>query len=162
MGEGGSDTAAVKVDDASALAAREDDAPVEGVAALWVEQAETLQEIARITLRREMTAQARAEGVADAQFFDRSGIVQSALFQIVQRLGVAIELLLIKSGGLLEHISRVRGRSALLLEVGEALAERQMTRQLDKAKEIAALAATMTVKEIFAGVDIEGRTDFLV
>src|SRR5437879_11809944 len=40
MGEGGSDTAAVEVDDASALAAREDDAPVEGVAALWVEQAE--------------------------------------------------------------------------------------------------------------------------
>ncbi len=34
MGEGGSDTAAVEVDDASALAAREDDAPVEGVAAL--------------------------------------------------------------------------------------------------------------------------------
>ncbi len=41
MGEGGSDTAAVEVDDASALAAREDDAPVESVAALWVEKAET-------------------------------------------------------------------------------------------------------------------------
>ena len=34
MGEGGSDTAAIEVDDASALAAREDDAPVEGIAAL--------------------------------------------------------------------------------------------------------------------------------
>src|SRR5208283_2947731 len=40
MGECGSDAAAVEVDDTSALAAREDDALVEGVAALWVEQAE--------------------------------------------------------------------------------------------------------------------------
>src|SRR5580692_11983457 len=70
MGEGGSDTAAVEVDDASALAAREDDAPVEGVAALWVEQAETLQEIARIALSREMSAQAPAGGITDSQFFD--------------------------------------------------------------------------------------------
>ena len=60
MSEGGSDTAAVEVNDASALAAREDDAPVEGVAALRVEQTETPQEIERIALRREMTAQARA------------------------------------------------------------------------------------------------------
>ena len=162
MGEGGSDTAAVEIDDAPALAAGEDDAPVEGIAALRVEQAETLQEIARIALSGEMPTQAPTGGVADAQFFDQGGIVQSALFQIVQRLGVAIELLLIESGGLLEHSSRVGGRSALLLEVSEALAEGQMAGQLDKAKEIAALAATVAVKEIFAGVDIEGRSGFLV
>jgi len=35
-----------------------------------------------------------------------------------------------------------------------------MTGQLDKAKEIAALAATVTVKEILAGVDIERRSGF--
>ena len=56
MGKGGSDTAAVEVDDVYALAAREDNALVESVAALWVEQAETLQEIEGIALRREMTA----------------------------------------------------------------------------------------------------------
>lgn len=100
-----------------------------------------------------MPAQVRARGVADAQFFDQGGIVQSALLQIVPRLGVAIELLLIEGGGLLEHSSRVSGRSALLLEVSEALAEGQMAGQLDKAKEIAALAATVTVKEIFVGVN---------
>ena len=162
MGKGGSDTATVEIDDAPVLAAGEDDAPIKGVAALRVEQAETLQEIARIALSREMPTQAPTGGVADAQFFDQGGIVQSALFQIVQRLGVAIELLLIKSGGLLEHISRVGGRSALLLEASEALAEGQMAEQLDKAKEIAALATTVTVKEILAGVDIEGRSRFLV
>jgi hypothetical protein len=37
-----------------------------------------------------------------------------------------------------------------------------MAGQLDKAKEIAALAAAVTVKEIFAGVDIEGRPGFRV
>ena len=65
MGEGG-DTAAVQVDDASALAAREDDALVESVAALWVEQAEAPQEIEGIALRREMTAQAPTRSLADS------------------------------------------------------------------------------------------------
>ena len=48
----------------------------------------------------------------------------------------------------------------MLLEVREALAEGQMAGQLDKAQEIAALAATVTVEEIFAGVDIERRAGF--
>src|SRR5262245_7139684 len=160
MSEGGIDTAAVEVNDASALAAREDDAPVEGVAALRVEQTETPQEIERKAMHREMTAQARAGGVADPQFFDRGGIVQSALLQIVQRLRVAIELLLIESGGLLEHSGRVGWRRALLLEISKALAEGQMAGQLDKAQEVAALAAAVTVKEVFTGVDIERRPGF--
>jgi hypothetical protein len=82
------------------------------------------------------------------------------LLKIAQCLEVAIELLLIESGGLLEHGDRVNCESALLLEVSEALAEGQMTGQLDKAKEIAALSATVTVKEILAGVDIERRSGF--
>jgi len=160
VGEGGSDTAAVEVDDASALATREDDAPVESVAAWWVEQAETLQEIARIALRREMPAQAPTRGITDAQFFDQGRIAQSSLLKITPCLGVAIQLLLIEGSGLLEYISRVSGRSALLLEVSDTLAKRQMTGQLDKANEIAALAATVTVEEILAGIDIERRPGF--
>jgi hypothetical protein len=92
MGEGGSDTAAVKIDDASAQTAGEDDAPIEGIVALRIEQAETLQEIARISLRGEMPTQVPAGGVTDAQFSDQGGIVQSALLQIAQRLRVASEL----------------------------------------------------------------------
>ena len=42
MGEGGSDTAAVEIHDTPALATREDHAPIEGIAPLWIEQAETL------------------------------------------------------------------------------------------------------------------------
>ncbi len=160
MGEGGSDTATVEVDDVSALAAGEDDTPVESVAALWVEQAETLQEIEGIALNREMAAQVPAWGITDAQFFDQCGIVQSALLQIVQRLRVAIQLLLIENRGLLEHGDRVGWNSALLLEVSNTLAKGQLTGQLDKANEIAALAATVTVEEIFASVDVERRPGF--
>jgi hypothetical protein len=74
MGEGGSDTAAVEVEDTLALAAGEDDSPIEGVAALRVEQAETTQKIESISLSGEMTAQAPAGSVADAQFFDQDRI----------------------------------------------------------------------------------------
>ena len=41
MGEGGGDAAAVEIDDVAAVAAGEHDAPVEGIAALRIEQAET-------------------------------------------------------------------------------------------------------------------------
>src|SRR6266436_4512895 len=107
-----------------------------------------------------MTAQGPAGGITDPQFFDQDGVAQSSLLEIAQCLGVAIELLLIESGCLLEHGGRVGGRSALLLEVSETLAEGKMTGQLDKAKEIATLAATVTVKEILASVDIERRPGF--
>src|SRR5215475_2986437 len=40
MGEGGSDTAAVEIQDTPALATREDHAPIEGIAFLCIEQAE--------------------------------------------------------------------------------------------------------------------------
>ena len=109
-----------------------------------------------------MSAQAPAGGVANPQFLDRGGIVQSALLQIVQSLGVAIELLLIERRGLLQDGVRVGGSSTLLLEVSEALAEGQMAGQLDKAQEIAALAATVTVEEIFAGVNVERGPGFRV
>jgi len=122
MSENGSDTAAVEVDDASALAAGEDDAPVEGVAALRIEQTETPQEFARIALSGEMTAQGPG-GITNPHFFDQGRIAQSSLLKISPRFGVAIELLLIESSALLQHGGRVGGRSAFLFKVGETLAE---------------------------------------
>jgi hypothetical protein len=127
MGEEVTETTAVKVNNASALAAGEDDATVEGVATLGVEQANTPQEMERKAASREMKAQAPAGSIADAQFFDQCGIAQSALLKVMQRLGVAIELGLIERSGFLEDSGRVDWRSALLLKIGEALAEGQMT-----------------------------------
>jgi hypothetical protein len=59
-----------------------------------------------------MSAQARAGGVANPQFLYRGRIVQSALLEIVECLGVAVKLLLIERGGLLEHGGSVGGRSS--------------------------------------------------
>lgn len=42
------------------------------------------------------------------------------------------------------------------------MAERQIEEQLDKADQIAAAATAMTVEQILAGVDIEGRAGFTV
>ena len=128
MGEGGAGTAAVEVDDASVLAAGEDDALVEGVVALGVDEAGAPQQIEGIALGEEMTPQASAGGITDLQFPDQGGVVQSALFQIPPCLRVAIELPLVESGSLLEHGGRVGRRSTLLFEIGEALAKGQVLR----------------------------------
>ena len=106
MGEGGADTAAVEVDDASVLAAGEDDAPVESVMALRVDEAYLLQEIEGIALSGEMTPQIAAPGIADPEFLDESRIVYSALFEIPQRLRVVRKLALVESGSLLEDGGR--------------------------------------------------------
>ena len=66
-------------------------------------------------------------------------------------------MLLLKSNGFFKHGGRISWRCIVLLEVSEALAKGQLAGQLDKAQEIAALAATMAVEEILVGVDIEGR-----
>ena len=55
-----------------------------------------------------------------------------------------------------------RLKECLLLEVSEALAEGQMVEQLDKANEVAALAAAVTVNRFLAGVDIKRRPGFRV
>ena len=82
MGEGGAGAAAVQVDNASVLAAGEDDTPIEGVVALGVDKAGALQEIEGIALGEEVTPQASAGGITDLQLFDQGGVMQSALFQI--------------------------------------------------------------------------------
>jgi hypothetical protein len=48
----------------------------------------------------------------------------------------------------------------LLLKISETFAKGQMAGHLDKAQQIAALAAAVTVEEIFANVDIERRSGF--
>src|SRR5215471_1425959 len=107
-----------------------------------------------------MPAQAAAGGVANPQFLDRGGIVQPALLEIVESLGVAIELVLIESGGLLQHGGRVGVRSTELFEISKAFAKGQMAGQLNEAQKIAALTAAVTVEEIFAGVDIKRGSGF--
>jgi hypothetical protein len=107
MGKGIAQAAAVEVDNASPVTAREDDAAVEGVAALRVDQANLAKKIEGIALRGEVPAQASAGSIADPQPLDQCRIVQSASLKIRQCLRVAIELLLIERGHLIKHCGRV-------------------------------------------------------
>src|SRR5208337_2726027 len=124
MGESSADTAAVQVDDVAVPAAGEDDALVEGVVALGVDETGVPQQIEGIALGKEVTPQAPAGGITDLQLPDQGRVVQSALFQILTCLRVVIELPLIESRSLPQHGGGVR-QSALLFEIGEALAEGQ-------------------------------------
>ena len=113
-----------------------------------------------------MAAQARARSIANAQLLPQRNVVQSALLKIAQGLGITVELLLIECYPFLQHSGRVDGidgKSTLpVLEVAQGFQEGQMAGQLDKANEVPAQAAAMTIEKIFAGVDIERRPSFLV
>ena len=52
--------------------------------------------------------------------------MKSALMQILKRVRIVIELLLIESGGLFKQRDRVGFWSGLCIQVGEALTERCM------------------------------------
>ena len=161
MREVGADTAALQVRNLPLLAAREDHTPGEGIAALRVDQTIALQQLQGMALVGEMTPQIPPGGVADAELFDQSRIVHSALFEIPERLGVARELLLIEDSGLLPRVGSA-GRNSLLLEISQALRKGEMQGQLDKANQIAALSTAVAVEEIFPGIDIERRPAFRV
>src|SRR5215469_14749451 len=127
MGEAGTNAAAVEVDDASVLVAGEDNAAVEGVVALRVNEAEPPQDLQRVALSGEMAPQIPAGSVADLQFLNQSRILHPPLFEIPQRLRVARELPLIEGSRLLQQVSRV-SRSDLRFEMSEALAEGELSR----------------------------------
>src|SRR5665811_913337 len=106
MREGSADAAAVEVDDGITLQPREDDALIESIGALRVEQARLPQQIEGIALFRKMTAQTSAGGKPDLEFLDQYRIVQTTLVEISQRLGVNVELPSIESSRLFKHQSR--------------------------------------------------------
>ena len=112
-------------DDLAVLPAGEDDALVEGVVALRVDEAGAPQQIEGVALGEEVMPQAPAGGITDLQLPDQGGVAHSSLFQILTCLRVAIELLLIESRSLPQHGGGVR-QSVLPFEVGEALAEGQV------------------------------------
>jgi len=50
-----------------------------------------------------MAVQSPAGSVADTQFFNEGGVVQSVPVQILNRFRMTVELQLVKGGGLLEQ-----------------------------------------------------------
>ena len=104
MGEGGADTAAIEIDHAALLVAREDDAPAKGVSALRVNQPRAQQQIQRITEIGQMTPQVATGSIAEAQFGDQVRILEASLLQILGRFGVALQLHLVKNSGSVEYL----------------------------------------------------------
>ncbi|HEY4930032.1 MAG TPA: hypothetical protein VII23_00545 [Terriglobales bacterium] len=78
-----------------------DDALIQSIRAVRVDQASSLKQGEGITLRGEIPAQVSPWGITDAQLSDQGRIMKSALAQIAQRLGIVIQLLLIEGGRLL-------------------------------------------------------------
>src|SRR6185369_8139600 len=103
MREGGADAAAVEIDDAVVLAARKDDAAIESVAAVGIHQTTMTQAVRWEACGHEMTAEV-AGGIADGQFLQKGRIVQSALGQVMDGLGMAMELELKKGSRGLQQI----------------------------------------------------------
>ncbi len=123
MRKGGADAAAVAVNDVFVVAQWKDDALIESIGTLRVEQADMPQQIEGVTLCRKIMAQTPARGIADFEFLDECEIVQSALVEVAHCFRVTIHLLLIEGGSQFEHCGRI-GCSGLWIEAGEALMER--------------------------------------
>ena len=104
MGERAADTAAIKIHHATLLPTGEDDAPTESVPTLVVDQPCPQQQIEAIAQTGQMTAQIAARSVAHAQFFHEVRIMQASLPQILSGFWVAVELRLVKGGGLLQQL----------------------------------------------------------
>jgi putative ABC transport system permease protein len=115
MGEGGADAAAVEVDDVLVLIQGEDDALVESISSLRVDQADCSQQCDGMALRGEMPAQVPAWRITDAEFSDQSRIINPAPVEITRRIGIVIELLLIKSRGLSKHSRGVRQNHVIVI-----------------------------------------------
>jgi hypothetical protein len=74
---------------------------------------------------------------------------------------MAMELEPIKGGCVLQQL-RNGSRCQFLFEMGYGLAEWQIEEELNKADQVAALAAAVAVEQVLGGVDIERGVSFLV
>ena len=54
------------------------------------------------------------------------------------------------------------GGGEFFLEIGDALAKREMARKFDKANQVATTPAAVTVEQVFPGVDVEGGMSVLM
>src|ERR1017187_4464234 len=86
-------------------------------------------------------------------------MAQSTLLQIPRRFRIALQLQLVESNRLLQQLG-TRSRRQFLLQVRDTLAEWQAQEKLDETDQIAAAPTSVTVEQILAGIDIEGRAAF--
>jgi hypothetical protein len=132
MWESGADAATVEIDHATVLATGEDDAPAKGVAALMADQTRPQQQVQGIAQMDQMTSQIAAGSISEPQFFEEGRIIEAALPQILNGLGVAVQLRLVKGSGSVEQLGLGSDRE-VLLQVGDGFPEGEMLRKLHQA-----------------------------
>src|SRR5260370_11607522 len=137
VGKRCADTAAVQVDDLAVLAAGENDASAESIAAMVIDQADLQQQIERRAPSGQMTPEVSASSVTDAELLDQGGVTQAAGRQLACCFRIVMELELVKGGGLLQQLGNGSGRQ-FLFEKRHRLAERQIEEKVDKADPVAA------------------------
>jgi hypothetical protein len=87
--------------------------------------------------------------------------MQTSAVEVVQGFAVPIELALIKANSFPKNVIFGRLRHVeLLAYVRKSSTKREIKGKLDKANEVAAAAAAVTVKDIFGCIDVEGRSTF--
>ena len=75
---------------------------------------------------------------------------------------MTMELHLIKRGGLAPTTGKREPAASSLFKMCHTLAERQVEEKLDKTDQVAASATPVAIEQVLAGIDVEGRTAFLV
>jgi hypothetical protein len=124
MGKGGANTASIEIDHSALPTTGKDNAPAKCVAALVIDQPDLQEQFQRIAQAGQMPPQITSGGIADAQQLDQIGVEQAPLGQVVNSLGVAVELKLVKRGSLLQQFGRWgRNLAQFRLQVFYALAE---------------------------------------
>ena len=160
MGRGAANTAAIQIDRATPIKTGEDDATIEGILAL-MDEPELQQEIGRITQPGHVAIEHSSGGVSDRELFDQFGIMHATAVKVIQCLGMAAELLLIKVDSFSKSFILPRlGQAELLFQVNKSFTKREIQRKLDEANEVAATAAAVAVEDILGGIDVEGRVSF--
>ena len=85
-----------------------------------------------------MRAQVAAVRITDAEFLDEGGIAHAALSKVLNAFVVAVQFQLIKGSRVPKELS---SRRQFFLQVDNALAKREVMIKLDKANQVATLAA---------------------
>lgn len=152
MREGIANAAAIQVNDVILLTAGEDHAPAKSIGALESNQARFDQTFQGVAEGLQVRAQVAAAGIANTEFLDESGIMHTALGQIIHAFAMTMQLELVEAGGTSEQL---RSGSEFLCQVRDTLAEREMVREFDKADKVATTPAAVTVEQVFLRVHVE-------
>jgi len=103
-----------------------------------------------------MLAQAAARSISEPQFTEDSRIPKPPLMKVVESLLMAVQLVLVKSHGIVEQVVVAGDLGQFLLEARDAVMERQVEVDLHESNQIAAVSAAMAIEQVLRRIDMEG------